>query len=232
MSESPLWTIDQAMAGAEREWRRLHVHPAGLAKLSRDLRDDLTAASAEGVGVSELIGADVRGFARRLADEARAERIPYEFRRLLLTAMVGALPGILVGYAVIFAHIPVPARLEPQQPGTGEVLVAFTVLAALVVVSSLLTVWFRLRDLPSMGHTVLGMALPVPLAGVVVTPVTMGFAALLNYSNALPVVAVECAMVAGALGGATVLARHWSLRGWATTGGAPQAFLATPTTPA
>lgn len=232
MSESPLWTIDQALAGAEREWRRLHVHPADLAKLSRDLRDDLAAAAAEGVGPSQLIGADVRGFARRLADEARAERIPYEFRRLLLTALVGALPGILVGYAVIFAHIPVPARLETQQPGTGEVLIAFTVLAALVVVSSLLTVWFRLRDLPSMGHTVLGMALLVPLAGLAVTPVTMGFAALVNYTDALPVVAIECGMVAAALAGATILARRWSLRGWATAGGTTHPLTATPRTPA
>ncbi|GIF49576.1 hypothetical protein DFJ67_4854 [Asanoa ferruginea] len=216
MSETPLWTIDQAMSAAEREWRRLHVHPADLAKLSRDLRDDLTAAATEGVGPAELIGPDVRGFARRLA--AEAPRIPCEFRRLLLTALVGALPGILVGYAVIFAHIPVPARLETQQPGTGEVLLAYTVLAALVVASSLLTVWFRLRDLPSMGHTVLGMALLVPLAGLVVTPVTMGFAALVNYSNALPVVVIECGLVLAALGGAVVLARRWSLRGWVATG--------------
>ncbi|MEV4621891.1 hypothetical protein AB0J74_24680 [Asanoa sp. NPDC049573] len=220
MSEIPLWTIDQAMAGAEREWRRLHVHPADLAGLSRDLRDDLTAAWAEGVGPAELIGTDVRGFARRLADEARVARVPFEFRRLLLTAVVGALPGILIGYAIVFAHIPVPA-LQTQQPGTGAVLTAYTVLAALVVVSSLLTVWFRLRDLPSMGHTVLGMALLVPLAGVLVTPVTMGFAALVDYSDALPVVAIECGMVAAALAGATILARRWSLRGWTATGRQP-----------
>ena len=154
--------------GAEREWRRLHVRPADLARLSRDLRDDLTAAAAEGVAASELLGADVRGFARRLADEA--SRVPYEFDRLLLTALVGALPGMAARLRVPLRHVPVPTPVAADQPdrrGRGR----STVLAAL---------WWSFRRCSrsgsacatcrSMAHTVLAMALLVPLAGVIVDP--------------------------------------------------------------
>jgi hypothetical protein len=220
LNESQQWSIDQTVRSAEREWRRRHVRPADLARLSRDLRDDLTAAAAEGVAASELLGHDVPGFARRLADEAGVERVPYEFDRLLLTALVGALPGVVLAYGFLYGYISGPVPPPSDQPDLAAVVAAYATLAALVVVSSLLAVWLRLRHLPGMPQTVLAMALLVPMAGAIATPVTMGFAATVNYSSALPVLAIECALVGAALAGAIVLARRWALRGWASTGDA------------
>lgn len=205
-------SIDRAVMAAEREWRRLHVRAADAARLSGDLRDDLTAAAAEGVDPDDLIGRDARAFARRLADEARVHRIPYEFDRLLLTALVGALPGLAFAYGVLYGYIPIPARPPADEPNLGAVIAVYAALSALVLVTSLLTVWFRLRHRPAMGRTVLAMALLVPLAGALATPVTMAFAATVNYSNALPVLAVECALFGGAFAGAIVLSRRWALR--------------------
>ncbi|GAA1890833.1 hypothetical protein [Asanoa iriomotensis] len=205
-------SIDRSVTAAAREWRRLHIRPADVARLSDDLRDDLTAAAAEGIDPADLIGRDTRSFARRLADEARVDRIPYEFDRLLLTSLVGALPGLAFAYGVLYGYIPIPARPPADEPNIGAVVAVYAALACLVLLSSLLTVWFRLRHLPSMGRTVLAMALLLPLAGAVATPITMAFAATVNYSTALPVVAIECTLFGGALAGAIVLARRWSLR--------------------
>jgi len=227
LNESQQWSIDQTVRSAEREWRRRHVRPADLARLSRDLRDDLTAAAAEGVAASELLGTDVRGFARRLADEAGVERVPYEFDRLLLTALLGALPGVAFAYGLLYGYISGPVPAPSDQPDAAAVVGTYAVLASLVVLSSLLTVWFRLRHLPAMPATVLAMALLVPVAGVVVTPVTMAFAATVNYSDALPVLAVECGLVGAALAGAIVLSRRWALRGWGSSGDAPSQLSAT-----
>ncbi|GIF71372.1 hypothetical protein [Asanoa siamensis] len=111
-----------------------------------------------------------------------------------------------------------PAERRPPragQPDFATVLGTYATLSALVLASSLLTVWFRLRHrLPAMARTVLAMALLLPLAGVIATPITMAFAATVNYSTALPVVAVEFALFGGILAGAVVLARRWALRPW------------------
>ncbi|MEV4533089.1 hypothetical protein AB0J82_04575 [Asanoa sp. NPDC049518] len=214
MNESQQWTIDQTVRSAEREWRRLHVRGADAARLSRDLRDDLTAAASEGVAASELVGTDVRGFAARLADEAGVDRVPYEFDRLLLTALVGALPGLAFAYGLLYGYIPVPMRPPSDQPDLGAVVATYAVLTALVLASSLLTVWFRLRHLPAMPQTVLAMALLLPLAGAIATPLTMAFASTVNYSNALPVLAIECGLFGAILAVSIVLARRWALRAW------------------
>ncbi|SNT66177.1 hypothetical protein SAMN05421812_1344 [Asanoa hainanensis] len=212
MNESQQWSIDQTVRSAERQWRRQHVRPADLARLSRDLRDDLTAAADEGVAAADLVGPDVRGFARRLADEAGVERVPYAYDRLLLTA----LPGLAFAYALLYGYIAGPTAPPSDEPSLAAVIATYAVLAALVLATSLVTVWFRLRHLPAMPHTVLAMALLLPLAGALATPVTVAFAATVNYSNALPVLAIECALMGAALAGAIVLARRWALRGWAS----------------
>jgi hypothetical protein len=84
--------IDDAIAIAEHEWRLSKVDARDLAALSRDLRLDLEAAAADGVTPQQLIG-DFRSFARRVAEEADARRVPYEYQRLLLTALAGRRAG-------------------------------------------------------------------------------------------------------------------------------------------
>jgi hypothetical protein len=205
--------IEDTLAIAQHEWRLRGVDRRDSAALAADLRQDLEAAAADGADPQRLIGKDVRGFARRLADEAGARRIPYHYRRLLESALVGAVPGILFGYGYVFVGLgmmPVPDDVPVQV----TVAVYYSVPAAVVVAGILGAVWWRMRDVPRIRPTVGAMAVLLPVTGGLMTPVTMGFAYLTGYSDSGRVVFVEIAMVAGALAGATVLARRWALRGW------------------
>jgi hypothetical protein len=198
--------IDDAIAIAEHEWRLSNVEARDIAALSRDLRLDLEAAAADGVGPRQLLG-DIRAFARRVAGEADARHVPYEYQRLLLTALAGTMPGAVVGYVVL--------TMLPTFELTGWLAVAlfYGIGCAGVLAGSLATVAVLMRDVTEIRRTVAAMAVLLPLAGLAITPVTMGFAAFTRYSLALPILATEMALVGGALAGAIVLARRWALRG-------------------
>ncbi|MEU2616421.1 hypothetical protein ABZ570_33405, partial [Micromonospora sp. NPDC007271] len=102
---------DDVIAVAEHEWRAIGVVPRDRAALADDLRRELEAAAADGITPRELLGdADVRAFARRLAAEAGAGRLRYETDRLLRTALVGALPGLVLSWLLLWVQAPVPTR--------------------------------------------------------------------------------------------------------------------------
>jgi hypothetical protein len=183
--------VDDVVAVAEREWRYLGVVQRDRTALADDMRMELEAAAADGVTPQQLLGDDIREFARNLAAEAGVTRLPYETRRLLLTALAGATPGLALGWIFLWAL--------PNAPYGGGV-VAF--------VGALLAVRIRMSDVAAIGRTVAAMALLLPVAGVLITPVTIGFASVSGYSTALLVVFFEIVIVAGALSAATVLARR------------------------
>jgi hypothetical protein len=210
-------TIDEAMAVADRAWRAYGVRRADRTALAADLRLDLQAAAADGVSPARLIGTDVPGFARRLADESGVRREPPDLVRLLGTALVGAALGTTAAL-VVLAVLEEVAQGFLGPPSDSVVPVQVTVVAyyslpaVLVVAGAVLTVRFRLRELGHIRETAHAMALLLPLAGILVTPVTMAFAWTTGYStSALPML-IEVSLVAGALAGATVLARRWALR--------------------
>jgi hypothetical protein len=193
------------------------VGPADRAALAADLRLDLDAAAADGVTPESLLGSDVPGFARRLAEEAGVHREPPDYRRLLTEALVGVALGGAAGAVVLRLMRPLfdlmtigPGGQDwPVQVAVG---IYYGVPAAVVVAVALTTLYFRLRDMPRIGATVRAMALLVPLAALLITPVTMAFASTTDYSVAAHVVVAEMLIVLAALAGATVLARRWSLR--------------------
>jgi hypothetical protein len=210
-------TVDEAMATAESEWRSYGVRRADRVALGADLRLDLESAAADGVGPAQLLGTDVRGFARRLADEAGVRRMPPEYARVVLTALLGAVLGAAVGALLTLLAEPLFLRmLDPPRPVDVPVPVVVTVYwaipAAIVVAGAVATVRLRLRDLPRIHATARAMCVLLPIAGVMITPITMGFAWTTGYSTSSPVVVAEMALVAGSQAGATVLARRWSLR--------------------
>ena len=201
--------VEAAIAAANRQWRAMGVVEADRAALTDDLRVELTAATADGVALTELIGDDVRAFARDLAISAGARRVPYEFRRLLLTALAGAAPGLALAWLLIWRWWWVPM---PFDSGSMAQLAArYTTCALVTLLGALYAVHWRMRGEAAIGRTIAAMALLVPVAGGLAVPVTMGFASLTDYSLALPVLAVEAAIVGSALAGATVLARRWAL---------------------
>lgn len=210
-------TIDKALATADRAWRAYGVRRADRVALAADLRLDLVSAAADGVGPGQLLGADVAGFARRLADAAGVRRQPPELGRLLGTALVGAALGAAVGLAVLSLVYPFAVRLvdlprDLNVPVQVAVVVYYGIPAALVVAGAVAGVRIRLSDLPRIRETARAMALLLPLAGIAVTPVTMGLAWTTGYSTSAPAVGAETLLVGGALAGAVALARRWALR--------------------
>ncbi|GAA3776676.1 hypothetical protein GCM10022225_75780 [Plantactinospora mayteni] len=209
--------IDTVLAEADRAWRAYGVGPADRAAFAADLRLDLEAAAADGRDPMLLLGDDIPGFARRLADEAGVQRVRGSYRRLLGTALTGALLGGLLGYGVLVALYPLFVRLvdlprSVQIPIQLAVAVYYGVPAAVVVVGAVVAVRLRLSDLPLIRKTAWMMSLLVPTAGILVTPVTMAFARTTGYSTNVEVVVAEVAIVLATLAGATVLARRLSLR--------------------
>jgi hypothetical protein len=121
-------SIEETLATAERAWRAHGVPRADRVALAADLRLDLESAAADGVGPAQLLGEDVPGFARRLAEEAGIRREPPELGRLLGTALVGGALGTTAGLGALLLLYrllgsspsePTPARLFSTVPLGG-----------------------------------------------------------------------------------------------------------------
>ncbi|WFE28285.1 hypothetical protein O7623_03480 [Solwaraspora sp. WMMD791] len=210
-------TIDDAVATADAAWRAYGVTHADRAALAADLRSELEAAVADGVTPAQLLGDDVPGLARRLADEAGVARVPAEYGRVVRTALAGAVAGTVVGYLAMMVIYPVVVHLVDlprsfRVPLLLAVAVYYGIPAALLVAGAVVAVRTRLRDLPRIRATATRMLLLMPTAGIVVTPVTIAYAWATGFSTVPTVVAFEIALVVGAIVGATVLARRWAVR--------------------
>ncbi|RKF22938.1 hypothetical protein [Micromonospora globbae] len=210
-------SIESVLAEADQAWRADGVGRADRGTLAADLRLDLQAAAADGVDPVQLLGGDVAGFARRLADEAGVRRVRRDYGRLLGTALIGAVLGGVLGYGILTAVYPLFVRMMDiprsiEVPIQVAVAIYYGVPAAVVVAGAVIAVRLRLRDVPQVRKTARMMSLLLPAAGILITPITMAFAWSTGYSTAPHVVVAEATMVLAALAGATVLARRVSLR--------------------
>lgn len=210
-------TIDRLLGEADQAWRGYGVGSADRATLAADLRLDLRAAASDGGDPAQLIGDDVAGFARRLADEAGVQRVRGDYGRVVGTALIGAMLGAVLGYGLLTAVSPIFVRMVDvprsiEVPIQLAVAVYYGVPAAVVAAGAVIAVRTRLRDLPRIRRTARLMSVLVPVVGIVTTPIVVGFAWATDYSFAPSVVVTEIAMVLAALAGATVLARRLSLR--------------------
>jgi hypothetical protein len=207
--------IDQALATVDREWRSYGLNERDRTTLAADLRLDLQAAGDDGATPSELIGPDVRGFARRLADEAGITPIPAAYSRVVGTGLVGAVLGLAVGYLVVngvFALCVAFFDLGFRPPLLLSASVFYVSAASFMVAGAVTTVRIHLRELPRSRATAAAMAVILPIGGALATALTMGFAALTNYSLDPVVVCTELALVVGTVVATLLLARRWSLR--------------------
>ncbi|MDG4786581.1 hypothetical protein O7626_11675 [Micromonospora sp. WMMD1102] len=167
-------TIDNVLAEADRAWRAYGIGRADRATLAADLRLDLEAAAADGGDPAQLVGGDVAGFARRLADEAGVRRVRHDYGRLLRTALAGAALGGVGGYVVLAALYPLFVRAVDiprsiEIPVYLAVAVYYGVPAAVVVTGAVTAVRLRLGDLPQIRRTAWLMGVLLPVAGILVT---------------------------------------------------------------
>ena len=121
-------TIDEVVKAANQEWRTLGVARRDRVALAADLRLDLDAAAADEVSAEQLLDGDVRGFARRLAEEAAVRRVPGRYGQVLATGLSGAVVGALLGGLTVYVihkvlvalfdlprgiHVPVALAVAP-----------------------------------------------------------------------------------------------------------------------
>jgi hypothetical protein len=207
-------TVDDAIAVADREWRAYGVSHPDRAVLAGDLRLDLQAAAAEGATPEQILGADVRDFARRLADEAGVRRAQPEYGRVVRTAMIGVVLGICVGFIVDAIGHPLLVAwfdLPFRPPIWLAVLLYFGIITLFAVGGAVVAVRTRLADLPGIRQTTNAMILLLPASGAVSVPVIWWSATAVGPLSPV-IVAIEVALAAAALIGAILLARTWALR--------------------
>lgn len=194
--------VDDVIAIAEHEWRAMGITGRDRASLAADLRHELTAAAADGITPRQLLGTDVRAFARTVAIEAGTDRTPHEYTRLLQVALTGAGPGLFIGWVFWW--------LLPNM-GVTSMIALYGIAPITIVVGAIVAVRVKMADVAAITRTSWAMAVLLPLTGIVITPVTIGFAYLAGFSTSLPVLLIEVALVAATLAGAVVLARRWAL---------------------
>jgi hypothetical protein len=198
-------TVDDVLAIAEHEWRLCELNVRDREALSADLRADLDAALADGASLDDMIGQDVRGFARHLATEAGARRVPYEYGRLFRVALAGLMPGLVLGFLFITGLA--------ITPDTRAALATFyAVTAAVVLAGPIAAIRWRMRDALGVHRTVAALSLALPLAAIVATPLTFGFAWLSGYSMSPPALLLEVALILALFTAAVLAARRWALR--------------------
>ncbi|MFC0534153.1 hypothetical protein [Phytohabitans kaempferiae] len=200
--------IERAIERADREWRRMRVVEQDRIALRVDLRRELVGAAVDGTPPDELIGPDIGLFARELAQSAGVRQVSYEFRRLLLIGLGGAAPGLVLAWLMIWHWwlVPLPFGDGPMQ-WVGRYVVSIVVFLGGVLVA----IHRGMREDPVRGRTVAAIAVAIPVAGALATPVTMWLAARAGYSTAAPVLLVEVLVMGAALAGGAVLARRWAL---------------------
>lgn len=218
--EPTVHTVDTALTNVEREWQAYGVSRLDRAVLAADLRVDLQSAADSGADPDDLIGADVRGFARRLADEAGVHRGQAEYGRVVGTSMIGSVLGLVAGFGLFLVLSPAMVALVDLPRGEtfdriwmwAGILLFYAGLVTGVTVGAMLAARLRLRDLPCIRRTTRAMAVTMPLAGTLVLPVLLGVPQLLGQGADILLVSFEVAIIVGVAVGAVVFARRWATR--------------------
>jgi hypothetical protein len=182
-------TTDDVVVIAEREWRSIGVIRADRAALAADLRNDLTAAEADGVRSEQLVGDDIPAFARATAMASGVRRLQPGNKEILVTALAGAAPGLLADFLLLWL---LPAlHIEPPWwralNDTNLVLAEYGVIAMSIYFGALAAVAIRLRHVPTIKRTVVTMALLLPLAPLLILALSLAYYPTLGLHAAMPV---------------------------------------------
>ncbi|MEV6846061.1 hypothetical protein [Actinoplanes sp. NPDC051411] len=209
-------SVDELVTVTDRQWRKLGVGPGDRATLAADLRAELEAAAADGLDPAGLVGADVAGFARRVAEEAGVERTPPLYGPVLGVATAGAVLSLIVGYGVVIGlhdvfvaafdlprgtHVPIWLAAGIFYGGVAAVVIA----GAAVGVRLVLRQTSRIRD----TATRMSLLLPPALTAAILAAAGVGWA--LDFALTPAVIGAEGAIVLAGFLAATAAARHLSV---------------------
>lgn len=184
---------------AGRVWRRAAVRPADRRALLTELEDELTAADADGLPASAVVGESPEETLQAWADERGLSG------RALRLGVV--LPAGLVGGAVGFASLGMilyvgfatgELRIEPAYLIVG--LYAATGLLAYLLAVTCTFVMLRWVGDPHSGSTTRWLAAILPAGAAVATAAGVGVARVLGFSTEpetfVAVIAVVCVVLA------------------------------------
>jgi hypothetical protein len=208
--------VDGLVTATDRQWRALGVRPGDRMTLTADLRAELEAAAADGLDPADLVGADVIGFARRVAEEAGVERTPPLYGQVLGVATAGALLSLIVGYcAVMGLHEVFVAAFDLPRGVHVPIWLAAAVfyggVAAVVVSGAALGVRLVLRHASRIRDTARKMSLLLPpaLTAAIAAAAAVGWA--LDFALTPAVIGAEAAIVLAGFLAATATARRLSV---------------------
>jgi hypothetical protein len=209
-------TVDGLVTATDRQWRALGVRPGDRVTLTADLRAELEAAAADGLDPADLVGADVAGFALRVAEEAGVERTPPLYGQVLGVATGGALLSLIVGYCLVIGlHELFVALFDLPRDVHVPIWLAAGVfyggVAAVVVTGAALGVRLVLRHAARIRDTArkMGVLLPLTLTAAIVAAIAFGGA--FHFSLNPAVVGAEATIVLGGFLAGTATARRLSV---------------------
>ncbi len=196
---------------AKRIWRRAGVRRVDRRALLTELSDELTAADADGLPASSVVGDDHEETLREWADErglsGRALRLP--------VIVPVALVGIAVGFALLGAILYVgfttgELRIEPAYLIVG--LYAATGLLGYLLAVTCTFVMLRWVGDPRSGHTARCLAATLPAGGAVATAAGVGVARVLGFTTEPETFVAVIAVVSITLAATAITARYWATR--------------------
>lgn len=194
---------------AKRVWRRAAVPRTDRKALLAELSDELTAAGADGLPASAVIGDDPEQTLRAWADERGLSGRALRLGIVLPVALV----GIAVGFALLAAILYVGFTsqnlvIEPEYLILG-LYPATALLAYLLAVMGTFVVLRKLGD-PRSGGTARWLAAILPAGAAVATAAGVGVARVLGFTTEpatfVATIGVVCAIIAGTISIARYLA--------------------------
>jgi hypothetical protein len=177
-----------------------------------DVRGDLQAAAADGVGPAVLIGPDVDAFARRAIEEGGYRPRPGDYARVVTGAVLGAVVTVVAGFLLVVVVLQ-PAlaswfTLDGHYPAAGPVVVY----GATGLLGSLVTLGRVLTGRPAARATVRRAALLTPLGVAAGVVAATALAHRPGYPIGAGSIAPQALCVVLPFVAALLVSRWWALR--------------------
>lgn len=198
---------------AKRVWRRAAVPRTDRRALLAELSDELTAADADGLPASAVIGDDPEETLQAWADERGLSGRALRLGIVLPAGLVGVAVGFALLGVILYVGFTAKSNVVRIEP-TALVLGLYAVtglLSYLLAVASTFTA-LRLAQDPRSGSTTRWLAAILPAGAAVATAAGVGVARVLGFTTEpatfVATIGVVCAIIAGTI----VIARYLATR--------------------
>lgn len=211
----PTKQVSSAVSDLDRRLRRMRVARSDRRMIVEEVRADLQAAAADGVGPAVLLGPDVDAFARRAIGAGGYRTRPRDYPRILAGGVLMA--GIvIVAMCWLIMGVLQPAfsswfDLDGRYPTLGPIVV-FGGIALAGLLGALIGLRTMLGKDPAARATVRRAALLLPIGSAAGVVAVLAVANSPDYRSTPGVVTVQVLFVVGGAAIALVAARWWAVQ--------------------